>query len=92
MSTHADASRNGMIARDVAECVREGRSPVVISERRDHLDLLEGLLRVGILLGYMALVSKVKHCETSSTRFRERSRASSLQLAPILERALTTRV
>lgn len=43
-SLAADASRNGMIARDVAECVREGRSPVVISERRDHLDVLEGLL------------------------------------------------
>ena len=40
-----DASRNGMIARDVAECVREGRSPVVISERREHLDVLESLLR-----------------------------------------------
>lgn len=44
MSTPADTSRNGMIARDVAECVREGRSPVVISERRDHLDVLEELL------------------------------------------------
>ena len=40
-----DKARNAMIARDVAECVREGRSPVVISERRDHLDMLEELLR-----------------------------------------------
>ena len=40
-----DKSRNAMIARDVAECVREGRSPVVISERRDHLDILEEMLR-----------------------------------------------
>ena len=40
----SDAPRNEMIARDVAECVREGRSPVVISERRDHLDVLEELL------------------------------------------------
>ena len=40
-----DKARNAMIARDVADCVREGRSPVVISERRDHLDMLEELLR-----------------------------------------------
>jgi hypothetical protein len=43
-SLAVDASRNEMIARDVAECVREGRSPVVISERRDHLDVLAELL------------------------------------------------
>ena len=40
-----DNARNAMIAHDVADCVREGRSPVVISERRDHLDMLDGLLR-----------------------------------------------
>ena len=40
-----DTARNGMIVRDVVECVREGRSPVVISERREHLDILENLLR-----------------------------------------------
>lgn len=37
-------ARNGMIVRDVVDCVREGRSPVVISERREHLDVFEGLL------------------------------------------------
>ena len=40
-----DVARNRMIASDVGESVREGRSPVVISERRDHLDILEALLR-----------------------------------------------
>ena len=39
-----DAARNKMIVRDVVDCVREGRSPVVISERREHLDVLEQLL------------------------------------------------
>jgi superfamily II DNA or RNA helicase len=42
-----NAERNTMIAADVAACVREGRTPVVISERRDHLDVLAGLL-VGV--------------------------------------------
>ncbi|MBQ3288933.1 MAG: DEAD/DEAH box helicase family protein [Kiritimatiellae bacterium] len=37
-------TRNAMIAADVAACVREGRSPVVISERRGHLDALAELL------------------------------------------------
>ena len=40
-----DAARNRMIAADVEESVKEGRSPVVISERREHLDLLADLLR-----------------------------------------------
>ena len=39
-----NSARNDMIARDVADCVREGRSPVIISERREHLDIFEGLL------------------------------------------------
>ena len=39
-----DEERNAMIAADVAASVREGRSPVVISERRGHLDVLAALL------------------------------------------------
>ena len=39
-----DAARNEMIVRDVTDCVREVRSPVVISERREHLDVLERML------------------------------------------------
>ena len=39
-----DEERNAMIAADVAASIREGRSPVVISERRNHLDALAVLL------------------------------------------------
>ena len=39
-----DKERNAMIAADVAASVREGRSPVVISERRNHLDIFAALL------------------------------------------------
>jgi len=42
--TH-DHARNAMIVRDVTACVAAGRSPVVLTERRDHLQLLEELLR-----------------------------------------------
>ena len=40
-----DTARNEMIVRDVIDCMREGRTPVVISERRDHLDVFERMLR-----------------------------------------------
>lgn len=36
----ASGPRNDLIVRDVLACVGEGRSPVVLSERREHLDLL----------------------------------------------------
>ena len=39
-----DEERNAMIAADVAASIREGRSPVVISERRNHLDALAAFL------------------------------------------------
>lgn len=38
-------SRNEMIRNDVVACIHHGRSPVVLTERREHLDLLEKLLR-----------------------------------------------
>ncbi len=37
--------RNAMIRDDVAACVSNGRSPVVLTERREHLDLLDSFLR-----------------------------------------------
>lgn len=40
-----DPVRNGMIVRDVEACVKEGRTPVVMSECREHLDTLAHLLR-----------------------------------------------
>ncbi len=39
-----DESRNRLILADVMSAVREGRSPIVLTERRDHLEHLEGKL------------------------------------------------
>lgn len=35
-----DPLRNALIIRDVRQALAEGRSPIVLTERRDHLDLL----------------------------------------------------
>ena len=43
-----DERRNRRICDDVAECVREGRSPLVLTERSDHLDRLEQLLAASV--------------------------------------------
>jgi superfamily II DNA or RNA helicase len=40
----ADARRNDMILDDIISTVEEGRSPVVITERTEHLELLAGVL------------------------------------------------
>ncbi|HVS30722.1 MAG TPA: DEAD/DEAH box helicase family protein [Thermoanaerobaculia bacterium] len=39
-----DETRNRRICDDIAEAVREGRSPLVLTERNDHLDRLESHL------------------------------------------------
>ena len=39
-----DAHRNERIVADVLKAVGEGRSPVVLTERREHLELLRGML------------------------------------------------
>jgi superfamily II DNA or RNA helicase len=39
-----DGLRNGRICDDVAEAVNGGRSPLVLTERNDHLDRLEALI------------------------------------------------
>jgi superfamily II DNA or RNA helicase len=41
----ADPFRNDLIIRDVRRTLEEGRSPIVLTERREHLDLLAGGLR-----------------------------------------------
>ena len=41
----ADEARNKAIADEVLAAVAEGRSPVVLSERRTHLEVFESLLR-----------------------------------------------
>jgi superfamily II DNA or RNA helicase len=40
----ADPFRNDLIIRDVRRTLEEGRSPIVLTERREHLDLLAGAL------------------------------------------------
>ena len=40
----ADASRNRLIVEDVIGAVKEGRSPVILSERREHVAVFETLL------------------------------------------------
>jgi superfamily II DNA or RNA helicase/very-short-patch-repair endonuclease len=40
----ADEARNRMICEDVVKAVREGRSPVVLTERNEHLDRLANQL------------------------------------------------
>lgn len=41
----ADSARNAMIAAEVEAAVREGRFPVLLTERRDHIDTLAALLK-----------------------------------------------
>jgi superfamily II DNA or RNA helicase len=41
----ADEVRNKMIATEVLDALAEGRSPVVLSERRVHLEVFESMLR-----------------------------------------------
>ncbi len=40
----ADPQRNSLIADDVVAAVKEGRSPVILSERREHVVVFEALL------------------------------------------------
>ena len=41
----ADKKRNDMIIADALEALREGRCPLLLTERRAHLDMLEAMLR-----------------------------------------------
>lgn len=41
----ADASRNQLIVNDVLNALEEGRSPLLLTERKDHLEYLEAQLR-----------------------------------------------
>ncbi len=42
----ADEARNDLICTDVIRALEEGRSPIVLTERRDHLERLADKLRV----------------------------------------------
>ena len=41
----ADENRNRIICDDVVQCVKDGRSPLVLTERKEHLYMLEALLK-----------------------------------------------
>lgn len=41
----ADENRNRIICDDVVQCVKDGRSPLVLTERKEHLHVLEALLK-----------------------------------------------
>ncbi|MCF8145896.1 MAG: DEAD/DEAH box helicase [Deltaproteobacteria bacterium] len=49
-----DEARNDMIIQDVVRTVAQGRSPVLLTERRDHLELLAG--RLGSLVRNMIVL------------------------------------
>lgn len=60
----ADKSRNKMIVEDVIQAVQEGRSPLLLTERTDHLEKLAGLLKdkiknVVVLKGGMSKKQRV---------------------------------
>jgi superfamily II DNA or RNA helicase len=40
-----DEKRNRMIFNDVIDAVKQGRFPLILTERREHLELLAGMLR-----------------------------------------------
>jgi superfamily II DNA or RNA helicase len=40
----ADTARNELICRDVFNNLSEGRSPIILTERKEHLELLKGML------------------------------------------------
>ena len=44
----ADAARNQFICQEVVQAVHDGRSPLVLTERNEHLDCLAGLLMPSI--------------------------------------------
>jgi len=44
----SDASRNDMIVDDILGAVREGRSPLVFTERKEHLELLKERLAASV--------------------------------------------
>mgnify|MGYP006285004565 CR=1 FL=1 len=63
-----DDRRNRMICDDVVCAVSEGRSPIVLTERRDHLDILERILepevdRLVVLRGGMGKKASVEAYE-----------------------------
>ncbi|MBI2957990.1 MAG: restriction endonuclease subunit R, partial [Chloroflexi bacterium] len=68
----ADEDRNGMIIADVLKVVAEGRSPILLTERRDHLEffankLAESTSNVVVLHGGMGAKQRRKVAEQMSS-------------------------
>jgi superfamily II DNA or RNA helicase len=63
----ADERRNGLILADVRQAVQEGRSPVLLTERKEHLDILAESLR-----------GEVKHLIVLSGRLTAKERRETM--------------
>lgn len=68
----ADESRNAMIVSDIAKALSEGKSPIVLTERLDHLDLLGERLRniarhLVVLKGGSTAVARRRALESLAT-------------------------
>jgi superfamily II DNA or RNA helicase len=68
LTVQQDAARNAMIATDVRQSLREGRNPLVLTERIEHLETLAQLLtaqgeQVFVLRGGMGVKEKRKLME-----------------------------
>lgn len=53
----ADGPRNEQIASDVAAVAREGRAPIVLSDRKEHLERLSELVAARLSCGEVSLVT-----------------------------------
>lgn len=65
----ADPDRNETICRDVMEAVREGRSPLVLTERNDHLDILAA--RLSSAIGHVIVLrggATTRQAQTTAAR------------------------
>lgn len=71
----ADEKRNNLIFNDVRQAIHEGRSPVLLTERKEHLDILAERLQ-----------SEVKHLIVLSGRLSAKERRETMErLAAIPE-------
>ena len=83
----SDSDRNEMICKDVVKSVREGRSPLVLTERREHLESLAASLadeveQVVVLQGGTG-INGVKGNRGSPCRHHTRGRSRAAGYRPI---------
>ena len=91
-----DAARNRQIVEDVLSVVSEGRSPVVLSDRREHVEvlarLLEGRVRHVVVLMVVWGLARCGRCASAWSACLTPSRALSWQRGLSSARGLTMRV